>query len=292
MPLQTKNEVLLRIKELQSTFSASEKKVAQYILENPDSTIHLSIALLAGGAGVSEPTVIRFCRKLDFSGYQDLKIALAKGSGATADTLKIIHEEVSPADSIHELSRKVINSHILALQHTLSHIHYDVLTQVCDRIAASGRIDFYGLGGSGTIAIDTENKFLRTSLNTSACIDAHIQLMRASLMNENDTIVIISNTGTTEHFMNVIQTAHEKNAKVILLTSFKNSPLGKISDYVLEIRATETSYKQEPSSARIAMLGIMDIIVTNIAFRNPNHYIQNIYDTRKALSTEKNVRLF
>lgn len=59
---------------------------------------------------------------------------------------------------------------------------------------------------------------------------------------------------------------------------------------MFEVRARETSYKQEPSSSRVAMLAIIDVIVTAIALQNQNQYIQNIYETRQALAAGKEIK--
>ncbi len=62
------------------SLSKSEKKVAQLILSSPDEIPKLSINELSLMAGVGESTIIRFSRKIGFSGYQDLKLELAKES--------------------------------------------------------------------------------------------------------------------------------------------------------------------------------------------------------------------
>lgn len=52
--------------------SKSERKVADVILAAPGRSIHLSIAMLAQEANVSEPTVNRFCRSMNTRGFPDL----------------------------------------------------------------------------------------------------------------------------------------------------------------------------------------------------------------------------
>lgn len=290
MVLQTKNEVLLRIQGMFELLSKAEQKVAEFVFGNSDETMRLTIAALAKRVDVSEPTVVRFCRKLDFDGYQDFKIALAQASTYTNDTLKVIHEEITERDSIEEISKKVINSHILALQQTFACINYEDLEAFSQLLCKARKVEFYGLGGSGTVAIDVENKFLRTGINTSVCIDSHIQLMRAALLGEQDLIIIFSNSGATKHFLHVIETAQKNGTKVAVITSFRDSLLGKSADLVFEVKARETSYKQEPSSARVAMLAIIDVLVTTIALKNQEQYIDNIYQTRKALGLEKDMK--
>lgn len=287
MVMKAGNVVLLLIKDLYDTLSNSEKQVADFVLEHAEETVTLTMASLSRNAGVSEPTVVRFCRKLNFNGYQDFKIALAKGSAYTEDTLKVIHEEVKPKDSLEEISGKVMNSHILAMQQTFSMLDYEKLGQFLELVQQAEHLDFFGLGGSGTVAIDVENKFIRTGINTRCCIDSHIQLMWTALRGKRDVIVIFSNSGTTKHFVDVAKLAKKNGVKIVLITSGKNTALTRLADLTFQIFAKETSYKKEPSSARIAMLAIMDVLVTAIALNKQNMYIDNIYKTRAALEDEK-----
>lgn len=283
----TNNDVLIKVQEEYEELSNSEKQVADYVLLNPDEIMLAPIASVAKVVGVSEPTVVRFCRKLDFTGYQDFKIALAKGGVHSEESLKIIHEEVKPTDSLNEIAVKVMNSHILALQQTFASLDYNDFQDFLDMIMQSEKIEFFGLGGSGTVAIDVENKFLRTGINTNVCIDAHIQLMRTALLGEKDIIVIFSNSGLTTHFVNILKIAKKNRVKTVIITSAKNTILTKNATISFQIHAKETSYKKEPSAARLAMLALMDVIVTSIALKKKDIYIDNIYKTREALSKEK-----
>lgn len=285
--MRAENVVLLTIKKAYTTLSDYEKRVADFVLANADETLNLTVANLAKQTQVSEPTVIRFCRKLNFTGYQEFKIALAKGDVYGGETLKVIHEEVTPQDSVREISSKVISSHILAMQQTMAMINYERLEQFIGMILRAGHLDFFGLGGSGTVAMDVENKFLRTGINTRCCIDAHIQLIWTALRDKNDVIVIFSNSGTTRHFVKVMELARKNGVKLVLITSGSNTVLTRLADITFQIHASETSHKKEPSSSRIAMLAIMDVVATAIALEKQSDYIENIYKTRAALENEK-----
>ncbi len=146
---------------------------------------------------------------------------------------------------------------------------------------------FYGLGGSGTVAIDVENKFLRTGLVTHSYVDAHVQLMRAALFDERDTIVIFTNTGNTKHFIRLLEVANQNGINSVIITTVSNSPISKLGTYTIDVKAKEIRYKKEPSSSRIAMMAVMDIIVTYIALLKSDEYISNILATREALKNEK-----
>ena len=100
-------------------------------------------------------------------------------------------------------------------------------------------------------------------------------------------VVIFSNSGSTRHFAKVMDIARKNGVKLVLITSGSNTVLTKLADLAFQIHARETSYKKEPSSARIAMLAIMDVAATAVALEKQSDYIENIYRTRAALEDEK-----
>ena len=68
---------LFTIKERYDDLSAKEKQIADFILEHPRESVNPSIEELAERIGISESTMVRFARKLGYSGYQRFRIALA-----------------------------------------------------------------------------------------------------------------------------------------------------------------------------------------------------------------------
>jgi len=69
-----------RIRSEYSSLPPSEKKVADYVLENPENIIYLSVSELADKVNVSDSTIIRFCKNVGFKGYQEFKLFVAQSS--------------------------------------------------------------------------------------------------------------------------------------------------------------------------------------------------------------------
>ena len=59
------------------SLSPAERQAADFILSDPDAVPHLSIKQIAARAGVSMPTVTRLVRRAGYSGFTELRIALA-----------------------------------------------------------------------------------------------------------------------------------------------------------------------------------------------------------------------
>ena len=75
--------ILDSMTEQYNSLTRSGKKLADYIFTHPSETQYMSITSLAENCGVSEATITRFCRVLGLSGYNDLKLALAKSDRVT-----------------------------------------------------------------------------------------------------------------------------------------------------------------------------------------------------------------
>ena len=60
-----------------NTLSKNQKNIADFILNNKSETVRLTINELSQKCNVSEPTVIRFINKLDYSSYSTFRLDMA-----------------------------------------------------------------------------------------------------------------------------------------------------------------------------------------------------------------------
>ncbi|WP_270934278.1 MurR/RpiR family transcriptional regulator, partial [Falsiroseomonas oryzae] len=71
-----------RIADILDRLTPAERKVAELVAADPAAVTGATVASLARAAGVSEPTVIRFCRALGLEGFADLRLALVRAEGS------------------------------------------------------------------------------------------------------------------------------------------------------------------------------------------------------------------
>ena len=88
---------LLHIRGTYPALRPAEKRVAQVILSDPREAVHYSITQLAEKAEVSDATVVKFCKRLGYKGYQEFKIMLAQD---VAVKPQLIHGEVEPGNDV------------------------------------------------------------------------------------------------------------------------------------------------------------------------------------------------
>ena len=141
------NKTILNIKIHYDSFSKAEKKIADFLMENPAQILPLYITELAEKTGTSEATAVRFARRLGFDGYQQLKIAIAQDSGA-----RPINENITKNDKASDIFPKVCDDIYCSLEKTKRALDGEALEKCCNAILRADSIVVCGLGNSASVA--------------------------------------------------------------------------------------------------------------------------------------------
>lgn len=273
-----------RSKGAYSKLREAEKKVVEFINKNPEEIIHLSITEVAERSGTSESSVVRLCKRLGYKGFQDLKINLARD---VITPEKQIHEDIEPNDDVRMIKKKIFQSNIQALYDSNEVLNEDMLAEAVDAISKANRIEFYGTGGSASVAMDAQHKLLKLGIKCYCYNDSTLQAMSAGVVEKNDVVIGISHTGTNTDILHALKLAKENGATIICITNLSKSPMTKISDIHLQTMSNETMFRTDAISSRIAQLTIVDILVAAIANTDYEHFYENVQVTRKSTSHKK-----
>lgn len=276
--------VLASIRGNYGKFSEKEKKIADYILDNPQNIIHHTINQVSDELNVAESTVFRFCQRIGFKGYQALKIALA---AEIVTPINDIHEKIDEGDSVGTISKKVFRSNVKTLEDTMHIIDGDIFEQAVDQILAAGKVEFFGNGGSAVVALDAYHKFIRSGLQVNANLESHMQLMSAAQLTDKDVAILISHSGSTKDMLDILQILKEKGVKTISITNFAKSPLTKEADLSLYTVAEEIDFRSEAMSSRIAQLSIVDALYTNVMIAKKEAGREALQNMRGAISLKR-----
>ncbi|WP_101842487.1 MurR/RpiR family transcriptional regulator [Halobacillus sp. Marseille-P3879] len=262
----------------------SERKIVEFIEKHQDEIIHLSITEVAERSETSESSVVRLCKRLGYKGFQDLKIHLAR---EVIQPQQQIHEVIEKEDDVTTVKKKIFQSNIQALYDSLEVCDNEELNRAVEVISQADFIEFYGSGGSGTVALDAHHKLLKLGIKSFAYNDSTLQAMSASVLSEKDVVIAISHTGATKEVLNAIKLAKDAGATVVCITNSSKSPITKISDIVLQTASKETLFRTDAISSRIAQLTIIDILVASIANQKYEYYLNNLQKTRKSTIGKK-----
>lgn len=281
---ENKQSCIDRITANYSSLKGAEKKVAQYILENPKDIIHFSITELAEVSKSSEATVFRLCSKLGYKGYQDLKINLA---GSVVEPIENIHEEMQEDDDTYIIMHKIMCSNIDSIQKTMKLNKVDAINNAIQLILKSNTLMFFGMGGSAAIANDAYHKFIRTGINCVNSSDSHWQVMFSSMCKKNDTLIAFSNSGSNKELLENVNLAKKNGINVISITSNEKSPLSKASDIALIAYGNESMFRSEAMESRLTSLMIIDWLYVSVAFKRKDIVLTNLNNIRAGIANKR-----
>jgi RpiR family transcriptional regulator, carbohydrate utilization regulator len=276
--------VLMRLNALRNILPTAAQQVADYILRNPADVVRQSVTEVAEAAAVSEGTVVRVCQQLGVKGFQDLKLSLAY---ELIEPVKLIHEEVRLEDDVATVVQKVFRSDMRALEETLLVLDPDAMQQAVSIILAAERVEFFGIGSSGPVAIDAYYRMLRIGINCVVTVDSHIQAVSATQANDRTAVVTISHSGSTKETVEATRLAKEAGARTIVITNYGKSPIQAYADVVLTTIAGETMFRTEAMASRIAELTIVDALYVCVALANVERSLSNLSRTAEALSLKR-----
>ncbi len=275
--------VAYKIRKLYSIMGPAEKRIADYITENLNDIMSVSISELSANCGCGDATVVRFSRRLGFEGFQGLKIAIAGDLGGAS----AISSEINKTDSCYEIFSKRVNDIAITLQNTQSVLDPEVLEKAAKTIMNAKRIVVFGLGNSAAIAADAAHKFLRLGLNAQYCTDNHLQAIIASHIDRQSVAIAISHSGSSKDIVEALELSKIGGATTIAITNHGTSPIVEAADICLFTKADETKHSILAMSSRIAQLAIFDAIYTYIVVNADKASVQAIYNTELALQNKK-----
>ena len=262
-----KQSVFVHIGSEYYTFTAAEKKLADYILSAQDCISRMSISQLASACSVADATVSRFCRRLGYKGYPDFKLAIANASIHRLED-NPLSGEITREDSLETISQKLLNASAMAMVQTREVLNLDAVAEAAAVLRESTSVLCMGQGGSMLIASEAAHLFSTISGKFRPVSDSHMQAMAAVMMEPTDSILFYSYSGSTLAMLDTLKTARERGARIILVTRFPNSPGAALADIVLQCGANENPLQSGSVPARIAQMYLTDILFSEYTRKN------------------------
>jgi len=257
----------------------SELKVADHVLAQAAQVIHSSMADLAREVGVSEPTIVRFCRAIGCTGFQDLKLRLAQSLAAGASFGQF---SISDSDSVDQLSHKIFDTTLSTLMKVRERLDPQAMELAIEAMAQARRVEFYGFGASGAVASDAQHKFFRLQVSTAAYSDPHMQAMSAVTLGPRDVAMAISQTGRTRDLLHSAGLVTESGATLICLCP-SSTPLAELGKIHIPIDVTEDTEIYTPLSSRIAHLVVIDVLAMGMAMRRGPELVNHLKSVKRSL---------
>ena len=253
--------LLHKIRQEMPKMAAAERRVAEVVNARPSDVIHLSMAVLAKDCGVSDPTIIRFCRRFGFEGYQDFKVNLAQNLVPSAP---FHYDKITAGDSVENIVRKTCENSLSAIQRALEDLVPAQIEAGAKAIHAANWLAIYATGISEVTAIDAEHKFQRLGFRCSAILGEKRQRTQAGFARSGELALIFSQSGATRQMVEVAKTTRQQGGTVLSITAGE-TPLAAVSDHVIAVTPYDHTELLTPLASRLNHHLVVNMLVTAIA---------------------------
>lgn len=278
-------DIVLQIKEEYRKFTKSEKKVADYFIENYKDAINESIQSIAATTDTSPATVIRFVKALKFDGLQQLKLAIA----ADMDSQKpdITDEIIHPKDGLCEIVEKNKRNLVKSIEKLYALMDMDLIEKSINAIDLAKKVYLFGVGASGIVCYDINYKLSRIGKDVVFNNDIHLQLVNLNFITKEDACVCVSYSGNTKETVLVAEIAKKAGAKTVGICCYGKNELSKICDITLRVPHDERELRLGAISSRNTTLTLLDTIYLAITHR---HYPEVLHDIEATRDLIKRLR--
>ncbi|MDR2051944.1 MAG: MurR/RpiR family transcriptional regulator [Treponema sp.] len=294
--------VTLQIRNHYSEFNPAMKQIADFILSSGDRTFSIGIQELAEASGVSDASVTRFVRLLQYKSFKSFQMAwaqsLAKESASVKKQAKseavFEYGGTSPQDSAEEIGEKVFRSNIQMLSDTMKIIDYKKVEYVTKLILKARNLVFLGVGRSFVTAESGRIRFNRLGINSFCYSDSQEIIVSTTTCTSKDVFFGISNFGRSAAVVKNLVHAKERGAATVGITCAEGSPLTQAVDicFLTAFNHTNMEYhtgKQmfEPACENISQIALLDCIYMNVALKQDKSCYDMFHNTVKVLYQEK-----
>lgn len=228
---------------LKDHFSNSEKQLADFILDNKDSILSMSVQELSKVTYTSTSSVVRLCRKIDLQGFQEFKIQFAAELQKTESNLEFKIDPnfpLSKNDTFYESSKKLFQLSQEALKDTYKKLSAKEYERAYNLISQSRYTGMFAFGDTFINALSFTNKMTKINHHLLISNLSGEQLALARSLGPKDCAIIVSYSGSHHTVYEVALDMYNRGIPIILITSKPKARISKISKIVLEVTDIES----------------------------------------------------
>ncbi|MEO5565238.1 MAG: MurR/RpiR family transcriptional regulator, partial [Luteimonas sp.] len=137
---------LVKIRSERDQMSAIERRIADFVLENAQLLRDYSSQQLANALGISQSSVVKFCQKLGFKGYPDLKFSISEALVRADNGHAKVAAGSAPQDRKSTLASSLWQRKSEAEEATRLINPPEAIESAVDALAGAGRVFIIGLG--------------------------------------------------------------------------------------------------------------------------------------------------
>lgn len=259
------SSTITRISTDLASYSRGMRAVGEVVIANPERVLCMSLMELARMAEVSEPTILRFCRQLGFSGYKEFKHRLAEELAADGLSRRF---EADVQESDEGSLRSMISwrrGEFDSLVDMLDDEQFDRAVRV---LAQARRIVFWGRGSSRILAQDACDTFRQAGIEgiLSRSAQGIEGVSDVEDLAEGDAVMAFSRSGYDAELARDMLRARELLIPVVGL-SVADTPVTRSSTVSLTLRRPNPQNFRSEMCLWMAQYFVIDALTVATAIR-------------------------
>jgi DNA-binding MurR/RpiR family transcriptional regulator len=263
---------LLKIRGMLEQMSVIERKLADFILDNAHLLRDYSSQQLADAVGTSQSSVVKFCQKLGYKGYPDLKLAVNEAV-ITATTLNRDNNEPDPTQNglvnLVEQLQFSLQSHLRGILDVNSE---KALQDSADLLAQADKVLIAGFGKSGIVAHDMQFRLLQLGKLALLHSDPAIALQLASTLSHDSILLLVSESGHNTDLLKLAKYAKQRQIRIISLTGYKTNALSLAADIALFALSGDENVRLNAILVQLAQQHLCHILYLLLCQRQNNDH--------------------
>ena len=250
-------------------FTRTEQKIINFIIENPEIFMHMTIGEVARHIGTSDPTVSRFARHCGYDDFKGLKNAVfehisGEGEHSPAGKLTSTIGKLSsnPEDGPRSTPENFLRSQQLCIEKTLSFLDPDALKRAVSAITGADTVYLYAKGAALSMAQLLDFRLRRFGIRTVILPPGSSELFEyMNLFTKRDLVILFGFQKTPREAEVLLKYQAETGFPCIFFTSRLYHSFSSAADII-----TLYVYRGEPSDyhSMTAPAALLDALVVMI----------------------------
>lgn len=258
-------ELIAMIRSLLPGLQPTEQAVATVLLERSAEIVELNSQQVADAAGASRATVVRTCQSLGFSGYQQLRVLLARDVGYHDESAAGADAAAAATDAAGLIDATF--RHVAATAGQMAALlDPAAVNKTVETLGAARRVVVIGNGLSAQLASDAAARMTSIGRPAEAPTDVMNQQITARLLGEPDVLVVVSGSGANAASVRAAAAGRAAGAGVIAITAFDRTPLTELATISLIATMPDLTFREEITlTSRLPQAILIEALVAALA---------------------------
>lgn len=274
-----------RVRSIFDDLTRSERKIARFILDQPEEVIKMTASELAKVSKTSPASVIRFCKSIGIPSFPELKLELSAERDAP---ITQEYSDILPNEKLSDLKSKLLGNAYQAMKETVQLADEALLLKASSEIADASIIYVYGVGSSYLVAENVAQKWNRIGKVCICMSDVHLLIASLTSAHKKTLFIGISNSGETAEVISLTSIAQKRGIRTLSITEFGMNSLSKKADVTLStVRSKEVALRSAATSSLMSQFMLIDVLFYTYVLEEYETHMENILHSRESVDEYK-----